>query len=192
MKRCNRSYVMAKILILNGSPRLKGNTAHLCDAFAKGAQGAGHEVVRFDLQKMKISGCIGCMKGGKDKASPCTIKDDMDKIYPHYEACDLVVLASPMYYWTISGQLKAAFDRLFAVAECNPDYKNPVKDCCLIMPAEDTGADNWTAITCWYDKLCQVLGWHDRGRILVGGVLEAGSVAQTDTLADAEKLGASI
>ena len=70
------------ILLLNGSPRSKGNTAMLCDAFTAGAQSAGHTVTRFDLQKMEIHGCLGCMKGGKDKASPCVQKDDMNKIYP--------------------------------------------------------------------------------------------------------------
>lgn len=88
-----------KIVILNGSPRLKGNTAMLCDAFAKGAESAGHAVERFDLQKMNIHGCLGCMKGGKDPASPCVQKDDMERIYPAYTEADLVVLASPMYYW---------------------------------------------------------------------------------------------
>lgn len=69
---------MAKrIIILNGSPRAHGNTAMLCEFFAKGAESAGHNVNRFDLGKLKIHGCIGCMKGGKDKASPCTQKDDM-------------------------------------------------------------------------------------------------------------------
>ena len=57
------------IIILNGSPRLKGNTAMLCDAFMKGAESAGHAVTRFDLQKLDIHGCLGCMKGGKNPAS---------------------------------------------------------------------------------------------------------------------------
>ena len=99
------------IIILNGSPRLRGNTAMLCDAFAKGAESAGHAVTRFDLQKMDIRDCLGCMKGGKDPASPCVQKDDMTKIYPAYMRADLVALASPMYYWSVSAQLKTAFVR---------------------------------------------------------------------------------
>ncbi len=59
----------------------------------------------------------------------------MLKIYPAYKAADVVVLASPLYYWTISGQLKTAFDRLFAVAECDKDYRNPKKECILLMAA---------------------------------------------------------
>lgn len=180
------------IVILNGSPRMKGNTALLCDAFAKGAESAGHKVERFDLQKMKIGGCIGCMKGGKDPASPCTQKDDMDKIYPAYIAADLVVLASPMYYWAFSGQLKTAFDRLFAVAECNPDYANPVKECVLIMAAEGDTPDNWKPVLDYYHALTSFLKWHDKGQILAGGVLQAGAVAGTPIIEEARQFGASL
>lgn len=181
-----------KILILNGSPRLKGNTALLCDAFAKGAESAGHTVTRFDLQRMTIHGCLGCMKGGKDPASPCVQKDDMDKIYPVYKDADLVVLASPMYYWAVSGQLKTAFDRLFAVAECNADYANPRKDCALIMAAEGNSADNWKPVLDYYHALLGFLGWTDKGRVLAGGVLEAGAVAGKPAVDEAFRFGASL
>ena len=85
-----------KIIILNGSPRLKGNTAGLIDAFVQGAEQAGHTVKTFNLQKMNIHPCLGCLGGGKNPDSPCTQKDDMDQIYPVYEEADIVVLASPM------------------------------------------------------------------------------------------------
>ena len=68
-----------KIIILNGSPRLKGNTAGLIDAFVQGAEQAGHTVKTFNLQKMNIHPCLGCLGGGKNPDSPCTQKDDMDR-----------------------------------------------------------------------------------------------------------------
>lgn len=181
-----------KIIVLNGSPRLKGNTAMLCDSFCAGAQSRGHEINVFTLQKMKIGGCLGCMQGGKDPKSPCVIKDEMDLIYPVYEAADIVVLASPMYYWTFSGQLKTAFDRLFAVAECNPEYANPVKECVLLMVAEGATPENWEPIINYYEALLGFLKWRDLGRILVGGVLEAGAIAAREELKMARDLGAAI
>lgn len=181
-----------KILILNGSPRLRGNTAMLCDAFAKGAEEAGHKASRFDLQKMNLRGCIGCMKGGKDPQSPCTQKDDMDLIYPLYREADVVVLASPMYYWGFSGQLKCVFDRLFAVAECNPDYANPRKECVLIMAAEGDTPDNWKPMLDYYEALTGFLQWQDRGRVLAGGVLNAGAVAGSPVLEEAARLGSAM
>lgn len=181
-----------KIIILNGSPRLRGNTALLCDAFTEGALSAGHEVQRFDLQTMHIKGCIGCMKGGKDRLSPCVLKDDMDKIYPAYEEADIVVLASPIYYWNFSGQLKTAFDRLFAVAECNADWANPIKDCALIMSAEGDTPDNWKPVVDNYEALCKFLKWKDLGRVLAGGVLESGAVKERPAMQAARALGASL
>ena len=169
-----------KILILNGSPRSKGNTAMLCDALSAGARSAGHQVTRFDLHKLDIHGCLGCVKGGKDPASPCVQKDDMGLIYPAYREADIVVLASPMYYWSFSGQLKTAFDRLFAVAEC------------FIMAAEGNSADNWKPVLDYYHALLGFLGWQDRGQVLAGGVFEAGAVAGQPVLDQAFRFGASL
>lgn len=180
------------IVILNGSPRSRGNTAMLCDAFTQGAQSAGHTVIRFDLQKMDIHGCLGCVKGGKDPASPCVQKDGMTAIYPAYKAADIVVLASPLYYWGVSGQLKTAFDRLFAVAECNPGYENPKKDCALIMAAEGNSADNWKPVLDYYHALLGFLGWKDLGQVLAGGVFEAGAVAGQPVLQEAFRFGAAL
>lgn len=181
-----------KILILNGSPRLKGNTAALCDSFAEGARQAGHTVTRIDLQKLEIHGCLGCMKGGKDKASPCAQKDGMEKVYPAYMEAEIVVLASPMYYWAISGQLKTAFDRLFAVAECNADYANPQKDCVLLMAAEGDTPDNSKPVLDYYNALTGFLKWKSLGHVLAGGVLEAGAIKGKPALEEARKLGMSL
>ena len=180
------------ILLLNGSPRPKGNTAKLCDAFIAGAESAKHTVTRFDLQKMTIHGCMGCMQGGKDQTNPCVQKDDMAKIYPAYQAADIVVLASPMYYWSFSGQLKIAFDRLFAVAELDPKYANPVKDCALIMAAEGDTKENWQPVLDYYTKLIGFLGWHDLGHVLAGGVLKIGDIDGRPVLDEAKKFGAAL
>lgn len=182
-----------KIIILNGSPRSNGNTSALIEQFTKGAEQNGHQVIRFDLQKMNIHPCLGCCKGGKDPANPCVQKDDMLKIYPHYVEADLVVLASPMYYWSISGQLKTAFDRLFAVAECNPNYANPVKDCVLLMAAEGDSQENFEPVAHFYHALLNNLGWKDRGIVYAGGNMDAGSILQKpEQLKAAFNLGASL
>lgn len=181
-----------KIVILNGSPRKNGNTSVLCDAFTDGAQSSGHTVNRFDLQSMNIHGCLGCMKGGKDTASPCVQKDDMDKIYPAYKDADVVILASPMYYWSVTGQLKTAFDRLFAVAEMDEKYRNPRKDCIMLMAAEGDSESNWKPALDYYHALLGHLGWKDCGKVLASGVINVGDIAGKPALEDARKLGASI
>lgn len=182
-----------KIVILNGSPRVNGNTKALIEKFTQGAQAAGKEVLCFDLQKMNIHGCLGCGKGGKDAKSPCVQKDDMLKIYPAYQEADVVVLASPMYYWGISGQLKCAFDRLFAVAELDPNYVNPKKDCVLLMAAEGDTESNFAPVRAFYEGLVSHLGWRDLGIVYAGGNMEAGDIFnKPDQLGQAEELGRSV
>jgi len=182
-----------KIVILNGSPRPNGNTRELIKYFTKGAEAAGHEVTCFDLQTMNIHGCLGCCRGGRDKASPCVQKDDMAAIYPVYQAADVVVLASPMYYWGISGQLKCAFDRLFAVAELSPDYENPKKDCALLMAAEGDTESNFAPVRAFYEGLTSHLGWRSMGIVYAGGNMEAGAIAgKPEQLQAAEALGRAL
>ncbi len=178
-----------KIMILNGSPRFNGNTAALIASFTDGAKSAGHEVVCFDLQKMNIHPCLGCCGGGKDPESPCVQKDDMLKIYPAYKEADIVVLASPLYYWTISGQIKCAFDRLFAVAECNANLANPVKSSVLLMAAEGNGFEESVY---WYERLMKHLGWTDLGKVLCGGVFHVGDIKGNPKLEEAYQLGSTL
>ena len=111
---------------------MTGNTVQMIKEFRRGAEEAGNEVTVFDLKRMNIKTCLGCCKGGKDSNSPCVQKDDMDQIYPVHEKADVLVLASPMYYWSMTAILKAAFDRLFAVAEKDPAYRNPHKETVLL------------------------------------------------------------
>lgn len=178
-----------KIVVLNGSPRRKGNTSSLVQAFTEGAQSVGNQVTEFFLSSMDIHGCKGCFGGGRNPESPCVQKDDMDKIYPVYKEADIVVLASPLYYWSISGQLKCAFDRLFAVAECDENLRNPKKDCVLLMAAEGNGYEETLY---WYDHLEKHLGWKSIGKVLCGGVMNVGDIKGSEKLEEARKLGESI
>ena len=178
-----------KIIILNGSPRKNGNTTALTAEFTKGAEEAGNTVTEFFLGGMNINGCKGCFGGGKNPDSPCVQKDDMEKIYPVYKEADIVVLASPLYYWTISGQLKTAFDRLFAVAECDPNYRNPKKQSVLIMAAEGAGFEESEH---WYDHLKKHIGWQSLGKVLCGYVMQPGDIEGKKELTDAYELGKSI
>lgn len=189
-KERERGVMMAKkILVLNGSPRANGNTSALIKAFCEGATSSGHEVTSFHLQSMNIHPCLGCCGGGKNPDSPCVQKDDMEKIYPIYKEADVICLASPLYYWTISGQLKCAFDRLFAVAECNEDYANPIKECTLLMAAEGFGFEESVY---WYDHLMKHLKWQDKGKVLCGGVMNIGDIDGNEKLKEAYELGKSL
>ena len=108
-----------KIVILNGSPRKTGNTSTLVKAFTEGAENAGHTVTEFFLDGMNIHGCKGCFGGHSSQECPCVQKDDMTQIYPAVKESDVVVLATPLYYWNMSGQLRTAIC-FGATAELRP------------------------------------------------------------------------
>lgn len=106
-----------KILLLTGSPRKNGNSSAMADAFTAGAEGAGHEVVRFDVASMNIAGCQGCEYCHSQGDGMCIQQDDMQQIYPHLADCDAIVFASAVYYWTLTAQLQAALHRFYAVGK---------------------------------------------------------------------------
>ena len=82
----------------------------------------------------------------------------MERIYPAYEQADVLVLASPMYYWSVTAILKAAFDRLFAVAEKDPNLRNPRKDAVLLMASDGDTESNFKPVIDYYHALLSLLG----------------------------------
>ena len=103
-----------KVLVLNGSPRPKGETARMVAAFCEEAGAHGHDVKVFDVCKMDIHGCIACEFCHGKGAGRCAQRDDMEKIYVELADTQMLVLASPIYYHGISGQLKCVIDRFYS------------------------------------------------------------------------------
>ena len=103
-----------KITVLNGSPR-KQNTSFMVDAFVAGAEEAGHTVEVLQVGKMKIGGCLGCEYCHGKGEGQCIQKDDMDKVYPAFQDCDMIVFASPIYYFGMTAQITAATQRVYAL-----------------------------------------------------------------------------
>lgn len=102
-----------KVLILSASPRKGGNSDLLCDQFLQGATEAGHEAEKIFLRDKKINHCLACgacqSNGGK-----CVQKDDMAGILDKMTAADVIVMASPVYFYSMNGQLKTLIDRTYA------------------------------------------------------------------------------
>lgn len=103
-----------KILVLNGSPRSHGSTAEMITVFKKSAENAGHEVTVVDVCRKNIHGCLACEYCHGKGNGACVQKDDMGEIYDALRSANMLVLASPIYYHGISGQLKCAVDRFYA------------------------------------------------------------------------------
>lgn len=105
-----------KIAVLNGSPR-KENTYAMIQAFREGAEAAGHEVEEYHVGKMKIAGCMGCMYCKTKGEGVCIQKDDLEKIMPAYKEADMIVFASPIYYFTMTAQIEATIQRVFCIGK---------------------------------------------------------------------------
>lgn len=105
-----------KIAILNGSPR-KENTAAMAEAFKQGAEAAGHEVEILQVGKMKINGCLACEYCHGKGAGKCIQKDDLEKLMPAYLESDMIVFASPIYYFAPTAQLEAAWQRVYCIGK---------------------------------------------------------------------------
>ena len=177
-------------MVLNGSPRKKGNTSALAREFTRGAEEAGHTVTEFFLDGMDIHGCKGCFGGHSGRDCPCVQKDDMGKIYPAVRESDVVVLASPLYYWNLSGQLRTAVDRLFALEEGDGNLlRGHGRASALLMAAEGNGFGD---VLTYYDRLLEHLRWQNLGHVLAGGNGDAGDIDGKPELRAAYDLGRSI
>lgn len=165
---------MKRILVIVGSGKPKGNTGLLAEAFARGAEEAGHQVKTISLGRTQVNGCIGCRACRYGK--PCIQKDDWNSIVPEILEADLLVFASPVYFWTISAKLKAFIERFYSLAQEDPApplgryEKYPEKDCALLLTAADHYF--WTfeqAVSYYRFALVNYIGFRDRGVLLAGG-----------------------
>ena len=110
-----------KILVLLGSPRKKGNSAILAGEIARGAKAGKAKVETIFLQEKSIAPCKACMACQKKGSKGCAIKDDMQEIYPKLLEADGWVIASPVYWFTMSAQTKLFMDRCFGLPAYQKD-----------------------------------------------------------------------
>lgn len=153
-------------------------------------ESAGNTVTEFFLNDLDIHGCRGCFGGHSSRECPCVQKDDMDQIYPAVKEADVVVLASPLYYWNMSGQLRTAVDRLFALEEGDGNLlRGHDRASALLMAAEGNGFED--VVLC-YDHLMEHLRWKNLGHVLAGRNMDVGDIEGKPELQEAYELGKSI
>ena len=150
-----------KILVLEGSPNKKGSTHLLVDCFRQGAQEAGHTVQRLDVAHAKIHPCTGCIHCGYQ--GPCVQKDDMKTIRGEILGADMLVFATPLYYYGMSAQLKTLVDRFCAF---NSSLQSKRMKSALLTVAWNS--DDWTfdALVSHYKTLVRYLHFQDMGMVL--------------------------
>lgn len=174
---------MKKVLILSGSPRKHGNSDILCDEFARGAKEAGHSVEKLRVADMNVGYCRACY--ACKNTGICAIKDDMAEILQKMIDADVIVLSSPVYFYSVSAQLKALLDRTVARWLEVKD-----KEFYYIVTAADserTSAD--TTLACFRGYAECVEGAREMGIVYGMGTYEKGAVNGTPAVAEAYEMG---
>lgn len=175
------------ILILSGSPRNNGNTDLLAEAFAKEAS-EKHHVEVVSVHNYKVNPCMGCNACFSSEGNACVQKDDMPVIYSKLANADMLVIASPVYFYGLSAQLKAFIDR------CH----NPIRDtfhirkAALLLVGAASLPELFDSILTQYQLCLNFFHIEDAGHVLVRGTKEKGGVRGTKAMEEAEALGRAV
>ena len=178
---------MKQVFIIGSSPRKDGNSDILCNHFAQGAREAGHEVIQLFLRDRQIACCIAC-DACKRNGGICAIKDDMAAILQEMKLADVIVLASPVYFYSVNAQMKAMIDR------CVADYLALAdKTFYFIATAAEQDVQALaTTFDCLRGFTDCLPNAHVKGVIQGHGAWERGDVMHTNALQEAYRMGSKI
>lgn len=176
-----------KIVVLEGSPNGRGSTHLLAEAFSSGAREAGHSVQLVDAAHADVHPCIGCIRCGYE--GPCVQKDAMEEIRPAILEADMLVFATPLYYYGMSAQLKTVVDRFCAF---NSSIQRKHMRSALLAVAWN--GDSWTfdALEAHYKTLVRYLNFRDQGMILGKGCGTPAMTKRSNYLSMAYEMGKTL
>lgn len=178
---------MSRIVVFVGSVRKNGNTDLLARAFVDGAK-KNNDVEVVSVADYKINPCIGCNSCFARENHQCFQKDDMELIYRKLMDADIIVVASPVYFYGISAQLKAIVDRLHTPLR----NEFPVKKLALLLVGAATLPELFDAIKVQYQLILNYFHLEDAGMVLVRGVKDIGDMEGHPALQEAYDLGVSL
>ena len=175
------------VLIISSSPRKGGNSETLAASFAKGAEEAGHKVETIYLREKKYGfckGCLACLKLGH-----CVIDDDAVEIAARMHDADVLVFATPVYYYSVSGQLKTMLDRANPLFDSDYAFTKAYLLATAAEDGEETVEGTVKAVQGWVDcfERCELAG-----TVFAGGVNGVGDIAGHPALEEAYQMGKEI
>ena len=176
-----------KIVVLTGSPHKNGTSNTLAREFIRGAEEAGHEVLRFDTAFLKIHPCIGCDHCGMN--GPCAFNDDMPKILDAILDSDMLVFATPIYYFGFSAQIKSAIDRFYSR---NGQIQRKHLKSVFIATAWNNDNQVMQGIEKHIEILIDYLNFDNVGMVLAKGYGYTGASTEKYYMEEAYNLGKSI
>ena len=173
-----------KIVAVLGSPRPQGNSSTLARTFLQAAAARGAEITEYLLNQMAFQGCQGC-GGCKTKSQTCILEDDLAPVLRAVAGADLLVLASPVYFGDLSGQMKCFFDRTYSYF--NPDFScrmPPGKKVVMVLTQANPDPDNFSDIFPRCQRWFTWFGFASSHLLRAVGVREPGEVAAQTAVLD--------
>ena len=178
-----------QIVAVLGSPRAQGNSSTLARAFLQAAREQGAETREYLLNQMDFQGCQGC-RGCKTKSETCILEDDLTLVLSAVKDADVLVLASPVYFGDLSGQLKCFFDRTYSCI--NPDFSSrvpPGKQAVMVLVQANPDPAQFEDIFPRYERWLKLYGYDPVRLLRAVGVRDAGDIqAQAAVMAQAAAL----
>ena len=175
------------VLIISSSPRKGGNSETLAASFAKGAEEAGHKVETVYLREKNYGfckGCLACLKLGH-----CVIEDDAVEIAARMHSADVLVFATPVYYYSVSGQLKTMLDRANPLFDSDYAFTKAYLLATAAEDGEETVEGTIKAVQGWVDcfERCELAG-----TVFAGGVNDVGDIVGHPALEEAYQMGKEV
>ena len=176
-----------KVLVLSASPRKGGNSDTLCDEFVRGSRDAGNQAEKIFLRDRKIHYCTGC--GVCNRTHQCVQKDDMAEVLDKMVQADVIVMATPVYFYTMDAQMKTLIDRTV------PRYTEiSDKDFYFIITAADTEKSSLERTIDGFRGFTEdcLENPHEKGIIYATGVWQVGEIQNNPAMKQAYDMGRAI
>lgn len=180
------------ILVLTGSPRKRGNSDMMADAFIRGAESVGHTVTKYESAFTKISGCRACDTCWS-KGVPCSFHDAFnEKFAPQLDQIDMLVFCMPLYCYGFPASIQATLEKTYSYLVPQSPKRMKISETALLLCGGDGESKWYSGAINTYQHISERFGWKDKGMVIATGVMEKGAIAGTEFLEQSEKLGKSI
>lgn len=179
------------VLVITGSPRKNGNSELMADAFIKGALSKGHQVTKFNAAAKTINGCRACDTCWSN-GHACSFIDGFTELEPLLGKADTVAFASPLYWFGMSSQIKAAIDRLYAYTAKDCKVPLNITESVMLICGAGDDMEIFNGAIETYKGIANYLNWKNAGILAIPKVSAKGDILETDALQRAEQLGRTL
>ncbi len=180
-----------KVLILTSSPRENSITKRMAEAFAEGAREAGHEIFYFDAAEHQMKGCRAC-NACWSNGEACALDPEFNKFAALMEKCDVLLLSTPLYWFSLPAQVKVAIDKLYAYGGSGGPRPLTVKESYFFVCGGNGDKAEYKPVLDLYQMIADYLKWTNRGILQTGGIGAPGKLEASGVLERAKEMGRNV